>query len=766
MKKKLLLFLSFLATTSYSQDCTDFTAGAKINQNEIQFNALNGTNAFNELNIRTKVGPNGELSMSEYTSLIYSMNIWAGAVDPSGAIKLAAGTYGGIVPSDWSPGPLDIDGQSLTEGCDIFDSTFDLTKDELLEAYSILYDECFVKGYVDCDALPDAVKYWPARGNSFLFEGLSDEISNMRYADFWDDNGNGFYEPCEGDLPFVYPQDCEPSAGCVTEIFDLMPDQLSYWIMNDNSKAHELSNAIALQVEVHNYVLMYNGKRDDQNLLTDGQNNQTVQWQYNIVNKSTDDYVDFHFATWFDYDLGCPEDDYAGVTKNRNSVFVYNKDAIDGITDSNMCNGVNSFNDKVPAFLIDVLRGLSYVSNDGYVTNNGLTSVVFSKNGDEPESATDYYNLMQGLNKDGSDILDPSGEPTKFMFPGDPSDDSQWSMCSIDNQNDYKTTAILSTGPVVIQPGQWNEVRFSFTYSNDETLPCPTLTDLFYRSDIAQGDYDSCNPNMEGPAAPNLISEENGSSFNLVFDNDYPTSNNKDLSFRTENNHTNLQEFYEFEGYKIYQVASVDFDLTQLKNTDLSKLIFQADIQNGAGDLYNYYMGPEALVITDGAFRQMVTGSDLGVPGKLIIDYDYLSQSSLEIGKSYYYVAVAYSKSTYEDIYLPGQGMGERLPYLEGCHNIKVTEVIFTGTSNLYDSFEQYNVSTEVNGFSVSNINTQVTLQLYTINGILVKNWNLTKNETLNQSQLETKLASGIYILNIVSNNGQQQNAYKISIVK
>lgn len=733
-----------------------------MNQNEIQFNALNGDQAFNELNIRTQVGPNGEVSMSEYISMIYSMNIWAGGLDASGNLKLAAGTYGGVVASDWSPGPLTNSGLPIGQDCSLFNKTFDLTKDQFLTALALSYDGSTLRDDIDCEAIPSVVKYWPARGNAFLFEGVDPEIANMRYSDFWDENGNGIYEPCSGDLPIVFSTGCEPDGLGLDDVVGLMPDQLSYWIMNDNSKAHELSNAVALQIEVHNYAMMTNGAKNSQGVVSDGANNQSVRWLYKLVNKSQEVYEDFHFATWFDYDLGCPQDDFAGVVSERNSVVVYNQDAVDGLPGSDACAGSNSFGDEIPAFAMDLVRGLSYVGESGFLTSDGLSSVVFPEIGANPQTGIEYYNLLRGLNLDGSDILDPSGNPTKIMFDGNPNNDDEWSMCTSDEIVSPYTTVIMSSGPVDMDPGAWNEVEVAFSYSTEEDLPCPDLTDLLYRVDIAQANFDNCSSKRDGPSAPNLLLEEGDTSFDLIFDNDYLTSNNKELDFRIDNA---FDQFYLFEGYKVYQVPSADFDLTKLDDITYARIIYQADLQNGSGDLFNYYLGPTAMSFDDGDIRQMVAGADEGVEDRLTIDYDFLDQVPLEEGKEYHYVAIAYAKSTLDQEFDPQQGSGERQRYLEGCHNVKVTTVTFLGTSGIADPISGVEVSTRVNGFDIKNTNENVYAQLYTINGQVIHTWSLRKGETVSLSNLQDQFESGIYVLNIRSSD-QSQSSYKVSIVR
>jgi len=743
------------------QNCSDFESGTTINQNEIQFNALNGTQAFNELNLRTNVGPNGEVSMSEYVSMIYSMNVWAGALDPNGNLQMAAGTYGGSVKSDWSPGPLTMDGQTISEGCNLFDRTYDLAKEDLLTALALSYDGSDLKTDIDCEAIPNVIKYWPASGNAFLFEGIDSGIANMQYSDFWDANANGIYEPCAGDLPIVFSQGCEP--GSLNEAITQMPDQLSYWIMNDNSNAHELTNTVALQVEVHNYAFLTNARKNLQGIFSDGSNNQSMKWLYKIINKSPETKINFHFSTWFDYDLGCPQDDFAGVVPSRNAVVVYNQDDLDGLPGTDACDGSNSYADQIPSFSMDLLKGLRYIDESGFPTNDGLTSVVFPEIGNGPQTGAQYYNLMRGLNLDGSDIIDPDGNITKIMFGGNPDQDDEWSMCSENGIVSFYTTAVMSSGPVDMLPGTSNEVEVGFSYSTKEDLPCPDLNDLLYRADITQANYDNCNYTRSGPSAPNLVLEEGDTSFDLIFDNEYLTSNNQDLGYKAPYNFDN---FYLFEGYKLYQVASADFDLTKLDDLTYSRIIYQADLENQSGDLFNYYLSPDAVGFDDGMTIKMVAGADEGVTGRYTVDYDYLGQLPLQVGKEYHYVVVAYAKSTVEGMYDPQLGTGERRQYLEGCHNVKVTTVMFGGTNGVDDPISDVEVSTRINGFTIENNNQYLMVELISINGQSMGQWSVAKGEKQSQNNLEETLPSGMYLLNIRSRDAQHQSAYKISVVR
>ena len=92
-----------------------------------------------------------------------------------------------------SPGPLDIATGTITsDECNVWDKHFKITRSDVEE---------FVARYIraggsdltyDQTMIPESILSWPANGNSAQDQFL---------APFYDQNGNGYYEPLQGDYP-------------------------------------------------------------------------------------------------------------------------------------------------------------------------------------------------------------------------------------------------------------------------------------------------------------------------------------------------------------------------------------------------------------------------------------------------------------------------------------------------------------------------------------------------------------------------------------
>jgi hypothetical protein len=148
--KILYTLLSFLFLSSLiGQDCGSITANDVLMHGNLQFNILNGTNAFNEVNYKIGIGPDGNLASREYAPIIYSNNIWAGAIDSNGATKLSAGKY---IDQDWVAGPLDENDQTNAEICQNWNKEFTVTKEEILLARKI-----YLEGG-PCEDIPESVR--------------------------------------------------------------------------------------------------------------------------------------------------------------------------------------------------------------------------------------------------------------------------------------------------------------------------------------------------------------------------------------------------------------------------------------------------------------------------------------------------------------------------------------------------------------------------------------------------------------------------------
>ena len=127
--------------------------------------------------------------------------------------------------------------------------------------------------------------------------------------------------------------------------------------------------------------------------------------------------------------------------------------ALDDIASPSFTHGWNSdaiYSATPPAVGYVLLRGPT--PNVGGAPTGpplGLTAFTEYFNGTDPSSAPETFNLLQGLNRDGSDVVDPTtGFPTRFRFSGDPVTSVGWV-----DEIPVDQRLMISSGSTVMAPG-------------------------------------------------------------------------------------------------------------------------------------------------------------------------------------------------------------------------------------------------------------------------------------------------------------------------
>ena len=750
MKQLSTIVLLLLAFMIRAQDCEHFESGTVFNNNELVFEALSQGEALNAVKLVSKLGDAGDLASAKYASLIYASNLWVGGVDGAGAAHVAGGKYG-LATSDWYPGPLMSDGSVPSGDCSFWDQIFMVTKDELLQHYYASYDEeGNLLTAVDCEAIPESIKMWPAQGNAFLAALVGAQIMDQAHSNFYDHNDNGIYEPCLGDFPAPPIDPCNDGSPSAAETLNYMPDQLAYWIMNDVAGPHELTGGLPLGIEVHNYAYS-KGVSESQEIF----------WTYTAKNKGEISFEDFQMSVWFDYDLGCSTDDLAGVSVADQMVYFYNEDAVDGTVDNDCSGDISTFEDDVPMVGMVMLLGLE---------SEGMSAATLLRYDESPQQDQEFFNLMQGKTIGGLPYLNPQGDPTPFLFSGRPAVDSSWSMCSDESALlTYKTEVLLTSGGVALAAGDQQQITTALVYTNNAVLPCPSLAPLQESLLRTRTKFDGCLFELVGPSAPNLIADVSSTGFTLSFDNDYITSNNVDLSYSEVDiiaPTTPGDITYVFEGYKIYQVGALDFDMRDLLSSEHSQLVHQSDLQNGVSDIFNWFFELGSINLQS---QIMVEGEDIGIPDGVEITSDALTGSPLDPTGKYYFVAVAYGHNEYEP-FDPDNNTGQRRPYIEGRHNVKVIEVdlagLTTGTADWQRNIETAHLTTFINGFSVSRSASASVAILHDLSGKTVGEWSVASSDSRSVSELQIKYPTGLYVVSLVGQDGLLIESKKVAVCK
>lgn len=323
-----------------------------------------------------------EVPVGSGKQTIFQHALWFGGLDAADSLHLAAYRFGQVGQDYWS-GPLKISDGSIDWMTSVkYHHIWNLTRAEI---------DQFVANHGNAGyKVPEDILTWPAHGD----EGYAANL-----APFVDVNGDGRYNPTDGDYP------------------DIKGDQCLFFIFNDSFKEHTESAGGKLGLEVHAMVYAFNAPNDEAL-------NNTVFVNYKFYNRSANDYHATYLGLWTDWDVGYGWDDFVGCDVQRNSCFAYNGTTIDGEEQP------WAYGDNPPVQVLSILKGPDGLGMTGFMYHNNSSA----DNGD-PDNATEYYLYLQGCWKNGQHMQyggDAYGTPEvgvvgpecNYMFPGDSDPDN------------------------------------------------------------------------------------------------------------------------------------------------------------------------------------------------------------------------------------------------------------------------------------------------------------------------------------------------------
>ena len=668
---------------------------------------------------------------AEQVSALYSGAVWIGGRDAGGNIKFMASGHRSGNAFDIYTGPLDEDGNIEKDECDRWDKHFRVTGKEI-DQHIKAYEKALKEGVpMNCDSIPDGVKYWPAIGNPYFYEKYGFNLpENHDLADFTDVNEDLVYNPCDGDYPAIHIEAPKGKGECPEGVY---ADEIFFWVYNDAGGSHKKTHGekIHMEVQVEAFAWTTN----------DEVNDMTFQ-KYKLINKANSDITDCYFAWWVDPDLGCHQDDYIGcVPPPVNLMYVYNADELDG-SDGCACGDVNTYCDKIPIIGVDYFRGpqahfnirLDSLFRKDTIVSGGDTSIVdvfekmdtvlvpiaVSEDGDttlelgmtslayyynpgslgspkpqqtDPNTVVEYYRYIRGYWKDntpitrGGDGYNPGSKDTiKYVFPDAPNnnDPDAWSMAKLGiPPGDLRT--IQATGPFVLKPGDVNELIIGVPWVPSQSYPKPSLDALLAADELAQALFDNCFKIQDGPDAPDVDIVELDRELVLVLSNDTIFSNNKNEDFKEVGIKIDQDKtddiYYNFEGYQVYQLINGDVSVQELDDFEKARIIYQCDIKNGIGTLYNWHSieNPSPNGASEKIYipTKKVSGADKGLKHVIHVVEDQFAQEdkSLINHKTYYFIAIAYETNNWKE-FNPNNGTGQREPYFAGRRNVKIYKAV------------------------------------------------------------------------------------------
>ena len=469
MKPTITLLFSLCITFLQAQpNCSSPTALVKLEGNNISAMMTNGGDLFWDGSDPHFIAP---AQSPVKVATIFAAGLWLGGLDPGANLKVAAQTYGRSQgTSDYIAGPLQPNlGISYDEGCSNFDRIWLVTRQNIIDHLNDFNDNGVI------DNPNPAVYGWPATGNAHFetYNNFPWPTSTQASAPFWDENGNGLYEPESGDYPYY--------ASIAKE---LIPEMMTWTVFND-ATIHTQSNGDALQTEVQ--LLSWNFNCSDNEIL-----NNTIFTAHKITNHSVESINDMKISLWVDFDLGCYTDDYIGSAPNHNAFFAYNQDPIDGQGSNPQCSGgVNTYGDSPPSQSIMFLnKSLDYMTY-----HNSLGGAPGTAG---PNVAQEFFNYMSGKWRDGTPITeggsgyDPNGTTvTNHIFPGDPNTPNEWSMFST-NLPDSDRRAVASHDAGLLQPGASVTLESAYTFHREDGAGhLENVTKMYSDLDALQAMYDN-----------------------------------------------------------------------------------------------------------------------------------------------------------------------------------------------------------------------------------------------------------------------------------
>lgn len=397
--KNLLQLIGLCSTLCiYLPLYSQIPAQGYLNANQILTTmSSNGVLFLNEDYNGTFIAP--YVAEANRASTLFAGNLWLGAKDADGRIFISASTYGQDEGS-FQAGPINASTGEPFGGMDsIFNRVWSISRTEILAL-----KEDFSDGVID-DPIAKDILEWPAKGNTYFQDAFEDQQG----AAFFDNDSDGRYNPYAGDFPIIGE-----------DMSQVIPDQLLYAIFNDLNPLADFANN-AIHCEVH--LCMYAMQCEDLDAISN-----SVFTRFNIINRSNRDYQNFHIGVFFDGDLGCYTDDHAGCDTTNNLVYYYNRDPIDGDENGDCPQGIDVFNEDIPVQSFKLLNSKLH----SFVTQN---SPAFADELPLPPLAEQYFNGLQGKWRDGTPVTvggngfnTNSQEVTKYLFPGNPNNEGEWSM--------------------------------------------------------------------------------------------------------------------------------------------------------------------------------------------------------------------------------------------------------------------------------------------------------------------------------------------------
>ena len=421
-------------------------------------------------------------------------------------------------------------------------------------------------------------------------------------APWVDVDGDGVYDPeNDGDYP------------------EILGDMFHWHVMNDGDAATHtpLWGTPPMNVDVQTSMFGFDQAGAMGNIMF-------LRWV--IINKGSDELDSVFVAMWHDDDLGDATDDLVGCNTDLSVGYTYND-----------TDGDNTYGVEAPAAGGDFFQGpivnspgdtatiLTWGQGKGYYLRKfpdmkklGLTSFAKYINGNpnfsDPETAEETFRYMNGLvGNTGDPYVDPTtNEPSVFVHNGDPVTGVGW-IDDVPGDRRY----LMSSGPFYLAPGDTQEVVGAMIIAAGSNW-AKSITKMLYFDNFAQGAFDA-NFNVCSPPSPSIELAQLDQKVILTFEENSDVIENYNCAS------------YSFQGYNVYQGASLNGPWTRIKTYDVVddiKTILDLTLDEDTGELLEL---PSQF------------GTDSGLNHYVEITNDVINSRSIINHRKYYFAVTAYA---------------------------------------------------------------------------------------------------------------------------
>ena len=278
---------------------------------------------------------------------------------------------------------------------------------------------------------------WPGNGDPANGEPLT-------LAPFEDPNSDNGYAPQQGEVP-LFPGD----AAVYTIRSDMRQD----------------GQPVGLDVHTFHHGL---------DVAPGDPLHQVLLVEHRLVNRSSLTHDTLWVSDLVDMEIGNSSDDFIGCDTTRNLAYGYNSDAMD-----EDAGGVLGYGAAPPAMGVVSLDAPMYAV------------MPWGESSSTPVTPLEYHHLANGRYTDGSPVLDPDLNETRYSYYGTPSTPSEWSELSSGNPGGDRRVFVTYGPWFDVAPGDTICLDLAYVFAWDTTGTNLSNVDLLrQRTDLVQQWYD------------------------------------------------------------------------------------------------------------------------------------------------------------------------------------------------------------------------------------------------------------------------------------